>query len=493
MVRDARRRVQGREVAYAGGMTYPRWLTRFSRVPIRARLTLAFVVMMATVLAAAGAFLYVRFRDTLDAEIDNTLTSQAADVDALVARGHYKAIEVAGNPLNAGCRAGGCLAQVYASDGQLLASTPQAGDSRLLTQAQARDALANRQQFELTAAPLGAVRVLATPSRHDHLAVAVADSLSVRDNELGRLRTLLLIAGPLALLLASVGGYELAGAALRPIDRMRSRAEQITEHDLSERLPVSEAADEIGALGRTLNAMLDRLEEAVARERRVVSDASHELRTPLTTLRAEVDLALLGDRDKAELRAALESASEEAKRMSRLADDLLVLARADQGRLPLHPQPLTARKMLEDAAARARAGAQARGRSIAIGDLPDGCTVCADPDRAAQALDNLITNALLYGEGTITLSALGDHEHVELHVTDEGHGFSAELLPRALERFGRGQDPRADEPGTGLGLALVEAVAVAHGGHAQARNRPGGGADVSITLPRAQTDAGRRR
>jgi len=132
-------------------------------------------------------------------------------------------------------------------------------------------------------------------------------------------------------------------AALRPVERMRARAERITERQLLERLPVSDAADEIAALGRTLNAMLDRVEAAVARERRVVSDASHELRTPLTTLRAEVDLALMGDRDNAELRAALKSASEEARRMSRLADDLLVLARADQGRLPLHPRPLGAR------------------------------------------------------------------------------------------------------------------------------------------------------
>lgn len=224
------------------------------------------------------------------------------------------------------------------------------------------------RQFELNVAPLGVVRVLAIPARAPHggnLAVAVADSTALRDNELARLRTLLLIAGPLALLLAGVGGYELARGALRPVDRMRLRAERITERQLSDRLPVSEAADEIGALGRTLNAMLDRVEAAVARERRVVSDASHELRTPLTTLRAEVDLALMGDREKAELRTALQSASEEAKRMSRLADDLLVLARADQGRLPLTPRPLAVRELLEDAARRARAGAEIRGRSIA--------------------------------------------------------------------------------------------------------------------------------
>jgi len=470
-------------------MARPRWQTRFSRVPIRARLTIAFVAMMATVLAAAGVFLYAQFRSTLDAQLSNALQLQAADVGALVARGHSSAIESPTNPLTVGCRAGGCLAQIYRADGRLLASTPQARTTRLLTAAQARHAVQRQQQrFDRSMSPLGKVRVLAVAARtpsHGNLVVAVADSIALRDKELDRLRTLLLIAGPLALLLASAGGYELARAALRPVDRMRSRAERITERQLSERLPVSDAADEIGALGRTLNAMLDRVEAAVARERRVVSDASHELRTPLTTLRAEVDVALLGDRDKAELRAALESASEEAKRMTRLADDLLVLARADQGRLPLHPQPLMARELLEAAAARTRASAEVWGRLITVGEAPDDCAVSADPDRAAQALDNLIVNALLYGEGTITLSARHDGEHVELHVTDEGQGFPGDLLPRAFERFGRGRHVRPDQPGSGLGLALVQAVAVAHGGHAEARNRPDRGADVSITLPRA--------
>jgi two-component system OmpR family sensor kinase len=462
------------------------WLSRFSRVPIRARLTIVFVSMMTAVLAAAGVFLYAQFRKTLDAQITDALRQQTADVGALVARGHSSAVASNTNPLAVGCRAAGCLAQVYRPDGRLLASTP--GASRLLTVAQARRVPKRPQEFERNAPPLGAVRVRASAARTakgETREVAVGDSLALRNGELGRLRTLLLIAGPIALLLASVGGYELARAALRPIERMRARAERITERQLSDRLPVSEAADEIGALGRTLNAMLDRVQSAIAREQRVVSDASHELRTPLTTLRAEVDLALLGDREKAELRAALESASEEAKRMSRLADDLLVLARADQGRLPLHPEPVAARALLEGAAARARAGAQVRGRSIAVASVPDGCVVRADPDRAAQALDNLITNALLYGDGTITLSARNDTEQVELHVTDEGDGFPDDLLPLAFERFGRGRNARAGEPGSGLGLAIVEAVAVAHGGHAEARNRPVGGADVSITLPRA--------
>ena len=186
---------------------------------------------------------------------------------------------------------------------------------------------------------------------------------------------------------------------------MRAQAERITDRRLSERLPVPDPLDEIGALGRTLNVMLARVEAVLERERRLVSDASHELRTPLTTLRAEVDLALRGDRDPVELRAALESAAEEALRMTRLADDLLVLARADEGRLPLRPAPLVVRDMLEAAATRARAAAAMRERSIVIGGVALGMAVHADPDRTAQALDNLIANALSYGEGTVTLSS----------------------------------------------------------------------------------------
>jgi signal transduction histidine kinase len=323
-------------------------------------------------------------------------------------------------------------------------------------------------------------------------AVAVAEPLALRDHELSRLRKLLLMAGPFALLLASVAAYEVARAALRPVNRMRTRAERITEHELSERLPVADSGDEIASLGRTLNAMLDRVEAAVERERRLVGDASHELRTPLTTLRAEVDFALRRDRSPEELRAALESAAEEARRMTRLADDLLVLARADQGRLPLHPEPLAPRELLEAAAARAGAAADMSGRAIVVRDeLAADSMVSADADRSAQVLDNLVTNALRYGEGTITLTARDDGEVVELHVMDEGPGFPDTLLEHAFERFARGSEARASQPGSGLGLALVQAVAAAHGGFAKARNRPEGGADVWIVLLRGQAERSR--
>jgi signal transduction histidine kinase len=155
------------------------------------------------------------------------------------------------------------------------------------------------------------------------------------------------------------------------------------------------------------------------REWRLVGDASHELRTPLTALRTEVELALLGDRDARELRAALESAADEIRRVCRLADDILILARADAGQLPLRPRQLEPRVLLEAAKARARGAAWARGRRIVVRDMVPGSWLLSDPDRAAQALDNLISNALNYGSGTITLTARDDGELIGLHVADQ--------------------------------------------------------------------------
>jgi signal transduction histidine kinase len=219
-----------------------------------------------------------------------------------------------------------------------------------------------------------------------------------------------------------------------------------------------------------------------AEQWQLVSDASHELRTPLTALRTEVELALLGDRDAGELRAALGSAAEEIRRVCRLADDLLMLARADHGRLPLRLRPLEPRVLLEAAAGRARAVAWTRGRRIVVRDMAPGRWVVADPDRAAQALDNLVSNALQYGSGVITLAVREEGSLLGLHVADQGSGFAGDMAARAFRRFTRGR--RARDPGSGLGLSLVAAIAAAHDGVATVGNLPEGGADACIALPR---------
>jgi two-component system OmpR family sensor kinase len=214
----------------------------------------------------------------------------------------------------------------------------------------------------------------------------------------------------------------------------------------------------------------------------LVSDASHELRTPLTALRTEVDLALLGNRDTDELRAALRSAADEIRRVCRLADDILMLAQSDHGQLPLRPRPLDPRELLEAAAARAQAAAWSRHRRVVVRDLAPGTRLLGDPDRAAQALDNLVSNALKHGGGTITLTAREDGGLLGLHVADQGSGFAEDMAAQAFQRFTRGK--RTSGAGSGLGLSLVAAIAKAHQGTATICNRPEGGADSSIALPR---------
>jgi two-component system OmpR family sensor kinase len=449
----------------------------FGRLPIRLRLTIAFAGVLALALAVGVVGLYTEFERDLDDVIDQDLDSRVADMAALLRENVEPDAALAGS--------GERVAQVFGTDGRRLASTRAVSDRPILTRIEARRAARDDLGVDRRPTAAGDVRVRAVRARLGSgttVAVAVGDPLASRDESLERLLELLLIAAPLALLLASYAGYQVAGAALRPVERMRAGAERITEQDTSQRLPVVPTSDEIGALGRTLNELLTRLDAALTRERRLLADASHELRTPLTVLRAEVQVALRGERDAHELRAALESVGEESERLSRLADDLLVLARADQGRLPVRSEPVDAAELIDAAAGRASAGAGALGRTVLADVEPAGTIALADPDRTGQALDNLVANALAHGRGDVRLAARRIEGRVELHVTDEGDGFPAELLPRAFERFSQGDPARSGE-GTGLGLAIVAAIARAHGGDAGARNLPGGGADVWISLP----------
>ena len=452
----------------------------FRRLPIRRRLTIAFAGVLTVVLGASGVVLYTEFERDLDEVIDRDLNARATDMAALVSEGR--------DPQRTLAASGERLAQIYSPGGRLLASTAAFSGTRALSDREVREASRRRLRIDRADTPVGDARLRAVPASAGDgapVVIVVGEPLDRTDSSLDRLRELLLIAGPLALLLATYAGYQVAGAALRPVERMRARAEQITEHDTAERLPVPGTSDEVEALGHTLNELLGRLDAALGRERRLLSDASHELRTPLSVLRTEVQLALRGERDARELRGALESVGHETERLSRLADDLLVLARSDQGRLPIRGEPLDADELLEAAARRAQAAAGASGRRVvAEHQGENGAVALADPDRAAQALDNLVANALAYGRGEIRLSARQVEGQVELHVADQGDGFPPELLERAFDRFSRADPGRSGE-GTGLGLAIVDAIARAHGGRAGAHNRPEGGADVWISLPAA--------
>src|SRR6185437_12473261 len=219
----------------------------------------------------------------------------------------------------------------------------------------------------------------------------------------------------------------------------------------------------------------------VEHERRFVADASHELRTPLALLQTELELALRRPRSHQELEDALRSASEETQRLVRLAEDLLLIARADQGPLPVSREEVEAEQLLGVVAERFATRAQTLGRDLSA--EPSELRLDADPLRVEQALGNLVDNALTHGEGRVELRAVDAGDRVELHVLDEGAGFPPEFRPRAFERFSQGDKARSGA-GSGLGLSIVELVATAHGGIAKASNRAEGGTDVWLSLPK---------
>ena len=285
----------------------------FSSLPVRVRVTLAFAAAMAVLLAAAGLLLYVEVGRTLTATVDRGLRSRAGDLSTLIQQVDTGFAESRRSPLT---EQGESFAQVLDTRGRVVDAPPALRHRTLLTADQLQRAR-RRTIYVERATPFAEsdrVRLLATPvtAQSRRLVVVVGASLDATTEARDRLGRLLLLGGPIALLIASLAGYGAAAGALRPVESMRRRAQQIQASRPGRRLPVPPTGDEVARLGETLNEMLERLEDALARERRFVSDASHELRTPLSIIKAELELALRDADDVEALREAVRSAAEEA-------------------------------------------------------------------------------------------------------------------------------------------------------------------------------------
>ena len=441
-------------------------------LPIRIRITAAMALAMAVVLAATGWFLYARLDSHLRAELDTSLQVRADDLAALVRGGGSLA------PSGRGLiEPGESFAQLLSRDGRVLDATRPLQNAALVKAAAIR-----RPTYENRVSAPGLnepARLLATPVARGVLIVGATRQNNVET--LASFRDELLIAGPVALLLASLVGYFLAGLSLQPVEAMRRRAAKISAETPGERLPVPETRDELERLGTTLNEMLGRLEEGLQRERDFVADAGHELRTPLALLRTELELAPRHGASEEELREAIRGSVEEVDRLAQLADDLLLIARSERGGLPLRVEPLEARELLSSVATRFQWRADEARRPLDV-EVPNGLTVRGDRLRLEQAVGNLVDNALRHGDGRVSLRAATANCNIELHVADEGSGFQDGFAARAFERFSRSQ-PGREGHGAGLGLSIVKMIAEAHGGTAEAANSPDGGADVRLVLP----------
>jgi signal transduction histidine kinase len=453
-----------------------------ARLSVRLRVALAVAVAIAVLLGGAALGLQLRLAHELDAAVDQGLRSRAADVTALVQQADTGLAQARGGALGA---RGESFAQILTPSGRVVDATPGLRSRPLLSPAELRRAGAATLRLDRPRAPLapGRARLLTTPvhAQGQRLVVVVGASLTQRDGALADLRRLLLLGAPAILLVASAVGYGAAAGALRPVERMRRRAEGIQAQSPGGRLPVPAARDEIARLGDTLNTMIERLEGALARERTFVSDAGHELRGPLAVLKGEIELALEDAVTAQQFRDALVSASEETDRLARLADDLLVVARSDQGGLPVRPAPLEVGDLFDGIRRRFESAAREHGVLVST-RAPEGLRLVADRLRLEQALGNLVDNALRHSTGLVELVAEGRSGLIALHVLDDGAGFTPGFLGVAFERFTR-DDVARGRGGAGLGLAIVAAIAAAHHGTAHARNRPEGGADVWLELP----------
>jgi two-component system OmpR family sensor kinase len=474
-------------------------------VPLRIRLALMAAIGLTVLLAGTGyAFVYL-LRDSLTATIDTSLWSRhdallaALEQQPRLAGSSQSALAV----LQSGTQlftARGTLATQSTTD------VDDTGNAPLLTAAQV--ARARRGPLWLTTSHTNAaypVRLLAfplPPGTGDAVGV-VSESTDLLDQAVDHVEAGFLFGGPAVVAGGAVAAWLLAGAALRPVERMRRQAASATVQDSDPVLDVPATRDEIAALARTLNAMLARLRTAVARERAFVADAGHELRTPLSILRTELELAGRPGRTREELAAAVHAAAEETDRLGRLTEGLLLLAREQDERF-LHRERVAVRDLLEAVAAGFATPAAQRRVRLLVTVEPAGLTATWDQDLMRQVVANLVDNAMRYGRvpvrkvpvpraggdgddaavSEVRIAAAGFAGRVVLRVQDDGPGFPADFLPHAFERFSRADAARGPaDGGAGLGLSIVELITVVHGGTVRAANRPGGGAEVTVEIP----------
>jgi two-component system, OmpR family, sensor kinase len=331
--------------------------------------------------------------------------------------------------------------------------------------------------------------------------IRLGQSLETLDAARRRMLIILGIAVPVALLLGSYGGLLLANQALRPVDRITRAAEQISTGDLTERVPMSAKMDEIGRLIVTFNQMISRLQAAFERQKQFTSDASHEMRTPLAVMRGDIEIALRRERSADEYKRVLTSNLEEIVRLSRLVEDLLMLARADYGQLELRHEPVDLNRLCQQMVEYISPLAQQKGQDILYyqlnGRAPEPVTVdsgeikiSGDMQRIKQLLLNLLDNAIKYTDfgGKVSLELKTEGKCAVITIADTGRGIPPEDLPHIFERFFRRSKTTSDRSATGfgLGLSIVKWIVDSHSGKITAQSEVGRGTTFTVKFPLLQ-------
>ena len=461
---------------------------------LRFRLTAWYAGILAAAFVVLGALLFVQVKDYLESTLLATQARRARQIGETL---------VAGIPRTGEGAMAAEVEELYAPelsdrfiritrpDGrQLYVSGPPSDHSFDPSQVAAAKPNRKREFTRHFATDGGLTLLLAGfrsgPPTEGYL-VEVGTPSDPIDTFLRHLALLLGLGLPVVILIAACAGYGLVGRALRPVDRLAGKAARITQHNLSERLPVVATGDELERLALSLNQMIGRLDDAFQNSQRFVADASHELRTPLTILHGELESLAAEPAIRADFSDRIDSLLEETERLARIVERLLTLSRLDAG------EGRSEWERIDLGALAAGIAEQmtllAVDKKILLRCEADGSGwVRGDAGRLKQVVVNLLDNAIKYTPtgGSVGVAVSSDAAWVSLEVRDTGSGISPAALPHIFERFYRADPARSRDPdGAGLGLAIVRAICIAHGGTIEAESAGGGGSCFRVRLPRA--------
>ncbi len=458
---------------------------------LRAKLTLWYMVLLGVTLCFFSAFLYLTMEKGLKENLDNKLRTAARVLAASVSRPLGPGPSLADVERimreHFGLRPMGRFVQILDETGRRATNIRDVDIPVSLRTLE----LASKGQEVFETVRLrdgGSLRLVTVPIMIQGRMlgiVQVGSPLDEIQEALDQLLLVLAISVPLVLVVASLGGLFLANQALKPVDRITRTAQRIGSGDLSQRIPLEGLPrDEIGRLAETFNEMIAKLERSFEQMKRFTADASHELKTPLSVLRGEVEVGLKRTRSPEEYRRILKSCLEEITRMSRIVEDLLMLARADSGSLMLRRERVNLRDVAEEVWRGFYREALGKGLRFHFGGR--AAEVLGDRERLRQMIANLVDNAIKYtpSGGQVELTTGSSDGVAMITVRDTGEGIPPEEQEKVFERFYRVDKARSREKGgTGLGLSICKWVAEAHGGTISLESNPGEGSTFTVRLP----------
>lgn len=450
-------------------------------------LALSLIVFALIVYYAAAAIFYERQDESLRSTAQTVATAYLEEFE------EKHSVDIAGQIVLAEIAFPNRFVQVTDNEGHAIASSRNPSESGISIPSAV---LIQARERGVSLVSVNGLRVAVVPLVTDRQLgfATVAEPLSVIEDGLRQLRRDFYTGVPVVLLLASVGGYFLARKSLGPISSMNLQTQRISAENLSARLDVANPRDELGRLGTTINELLSRLENAFKTQQRFIADASHELRTPLAVLRGETEVALTRTRTIDEYQKSLSLINEEAERLSRIVEDLFILARQPvDAPAALVRQPLSLNEAVRDCARAAQVLAHRKGVQLQIEDAPGPIILSGDKELLQRMLLNLLDNAVKYtpAGGKISLSLARQNGHARIVVGDTGIGIPEADQEHVFERFYRVDKARSRAlGGAGLGLSIVEWIVETHEGRISLESIPGKGTEFIVDLPLRETKAG---